>query len=164
MDPFFEGRLHIMVGSALSDQDWAIRLAVYHQFAENARPPTYVEIGQQLNLPVEEVRRAYQRLHQHHALFLDSGADTIRMANPLSAVPTSYRVEIAGRRLWANCAWDSLGIPAMLHVDARIETVFADSGRPVSYAIQGGELIGEVACVVHFPLPFRRWYDDPIHT
>jgi hypothetical protein len=153
-----------MAGVGVNDQDWAVRLAVYQHFVEHALPPTCVEVASQLNLPAEEVRRAYRRLHQHHALFLDSDAETIRMANPLSAIPTSYCVEIAGRRLWANCAWDSLGIPAMLHSDARIETVFAHSGQAVRYAIQGDELREEVDSVVHFPLPFRQWYDDLIHT
>jgi hypothetical protein len=153
-----------MTGVGVNDQDWAIRLVVYQHFVEHALPPTYVEVAARLNLPAEEVRRAYRRLHQHHALFLDSDAETIRMANPLSAIPTSYCVEVAGRRLWANCAWDSLGIPAMLHSDARIETFFAHSRQAVRYAIQGDELREEVDSVVHFPLPFRQWYDDLIHT
>ncbi len=85
------------------------------------------------------------------------------MANPLSAVPTPYRVYVNGHRLWANCAWDSLGIPAMLHTDARIEATFTPSGDAATYAITAGRL--NAACgVVHFPLPFRQWYDNLIHT
>jgi hypothetical protein len=85
------------------------------------------------------------------------------MANPLSAVPTSYRVALDGQRLWANCAWDSLGIPAMLHSDARVEAIFAHSGEATSYAIESGALKA-TGGVVHVSLPFRRWYDDLIHT
>lgn len=152
-----------MPESPLSEQDWRIRLAIYRVFAENGRPPTFAEMARQFDIPDEEARQAYKRLHHSHALFLEPDTDTIRMANPLSAVPTQYRVYVKGRWLWANCAWDSLGIPAMLHADARIEAVFAHSGEAASYAIEAGTLTASGG-VVHFPLPFRRWYDDLIHT
>lgn len=148
---------------SLSEQDWRIRLAAYRAFVDHGRPPDYAEVAREFAIPAEDARQAFRRLHNHHALFLDPGADTIRMANPLSAVPTAYRVSVDGKRLWANCAWDSLGIPAMLHADARIEAVFADSGATTTYAIESGQLTAHGG-VVHFPLPFRRWYDDLIHT
>lgn len=104
-----------------------------------------------------------QDWQEGHALFLAPGADEIRMANPLAAVPTPCSVYVDGRGLWANCAWDSLGIPAMLHAAARIEGVFAPSGDAATYAIVAGRLEAGVG-VVHFPPPFRRWYDGLIHT
>ena len=85
------------------------------------------------------------------------------MAWPLSAIPTPYRVQILGRNLFANCAWDSLGIPAMLHADARIEATLPVSRERVTYAIENGELYADKA-FVHFALPFRRWYDDLVNT
>ncbi len=111
----------------------------------------------------EEARQAYHRLHDHHTILLEPGADTVRMAWPLSAFPTDYRVTVNGRRLWANCAWDSLGIPAMLHTDATIEAKYALSGEPVSYRVESGSLVAPDS-IVHFSLPFRQWYDDVIHT
>lgn len=149
--------------AGLSEQDWHIRLAVYHYFVDYGRPPAYDEMAQQMGIAPEEARRAYRRLHEQHALFLEPGGETIRMANPLSAVPTPYRVYADGRQLWANCAWDSLGIPAMLHVDARIEAVLAHSGQTATYAVERGTLRADGEAV-HFPLPFRRWYDDLVHT
>lgn len=152
-----------MAVSSLSEQDWRIRLAVYRFFVDHGRPPAYAELARQLDIPAEDVRQAYRRLHHSHALFLDLDADTIRMANPLSAVPTLYRVHVDGRQFWANCAWDLLGIPAMLQTDAQVEAVYAHSGDATTYAIVAGELEAVVG-VVHFPVPFRRWYDDLIHT
>jgi alkylmercury lyase len=147
----------------LTDQDWRIRLAIYRSFVANGHPPAYLDLAAQLGLPAEEVRLTYHRLHEGHAVFLDPGTDTIRMANPLSAIPTPYQVHVDGRRLWANCAWDSLGIPAMLHVDARIEAVSAWLGEPMIYTIEAGTL-RTTGGMVHFPLPFCRWYDNLIHT
>jgi hypothetical protein len=152
-----------MAASRLSAQDWDLRLAVYRAFVATGQAPTYCEMARQVGLPAEDARQAYRRLHAHHALVLEPGTDTIRMANPLSAIPTPYRVDVAGCRLWANCAWDSLGIPAMLHADARIEAVSASSGDAMAYAIEAGELKA-AGGVVHFPVPFNRWYDDLIHT
>jgi hypothetical protein len=152
-----------MATVTLSEQDWRIRQYVYEHFVEHGRPPSFAESGQALSIAADDARAAYHRLHEGHALFLQPGTDEIRMANPLSAVPTPYRVTVDGRTFWANCAWDSLGIPAMLHVDARIDAVFAHSREATSYSVEAGKLRrGEG--VVHFPLPFRRWYDDLIHT
>jgi hypothetical protein len=146
----------------MSDQDWRIRLAVYQYFVKHARPPTHADIARQMGIPASVARASYRRLHQHHALFLEPGADAIRMANPLSAIPTAYSVFVAGKRLWANCAWDSLGIPAMLAADAQIEAV-TSAGDVLHYAVEDGRLRSGGG-LVHFALPFARWYDDLIHT
>ena len=73
--------------------------------------PDWGELGsneqaaQQFDLAPEAGRLAYQRLHQRHALFQDPGTGNVRMAHPLSAVPTPFGVASQGRRYWANCAW-----------------------------------------------------------
>ena len=152
--------------ASLSERDWEIRLAVYQFFVDHARPPEPAEIAGAFGIGEAEARTAYQRLHDDHAFYLDPGTGVIRMANPLSAVATAFRVTVDGRRLYANCAWDSLGIPAMLHADALIDASYTNTeGRPdpARYAIAGGELRGDDG-LVHFPLPFRRWYDDLVHT
>ncbi len=153
-----------MSTSSLSDQDWQIRLHIYQYFVEHAHPPTYAETARSFGISAAEARAAYHRLHDAHAIFLDPGTDAIRMAHPLSAIPTPYLVHVASRRLYANCAWDSLGIPAMLHADAQIEAAFTGTGEPTRYAVESGQLTAPDGGVVHYPLPFRHWYDDLIHT
>ena len=143
-------------------QDGEVRLFVYRFWLERGTPPSAAEIAGAFSLTDGEAREALQRLHARHALLLDADGGS-RIANPLSAVPTPSRVQAGGRWLSANCAWDSLGIPAMLHADARIKATYAHSGEPVAYEIRGGRLLAEPA-LVHYPLPFRRWYDDLIHT
>lgn len=151
---------------SLSERDWQIRLHIYQFIVEHARPPMAGETADHFGMVEADVREAYQRLHDGHALFLEPGTADIRMANPLSGVETPYRVTIDGRTLFANCAWDSLGIPVMLGADATIESIYtgADGAdTPARNAIVDGELRGDEG-LVHFPLPFRRWYDDLIHT
>ncbi len=145
-----------------TEQDWAVRLAIYRSMAKSGSAPEAAEIADQLGLETEEVGAAYHRLHDAHAVFLEPGTSSIRMANPLSAIPTAYRVTVQGRQLYANCAWDSLGIPAMLHRDADIEAGIPGAPEPVRYAVRNESLIAPEALVVRFPLPFRRWYDDLI--
>ena len=149
-----------------SERDWQIRVHIYQFLVEHARPPTAGETAGRFGMTEADVREAYQRLHDGHALFLEPGATDVRMANPLSGVETPYRVTVNDRTLFANCAWDSVGIPVMLGADAAIESVYSDASgtdTPAHYAIVDGQLRDDEG-LVHFPLPFRRWYDDLIHT
>jgi hypothetical protein len=142
---------------------WSVRAYVYGHFAATARPPTADETAAHFRLAASRAVDAYRELHQRHALFLEPGTASIRMANPFSAVPTGFRVQAQGLSYWANCAWDALGIPAALHQDADIEATCADSRRPIELAVRNARVIdnGER---IHFPLPFHRWYDDLVFT
>jgi hypothetical protein len=147
----------------LQEQDWRVRLSIYEAFVEQGCPPSCTESARHFGISEDEARAAYHRLHDAHALFLEPGTDDVRIANPLSAIATPYRVHIDGRALYATCAWDSLGIPAMLHTDAVIDATDTLTGEPVRYSVEHGQLIANGG-LVHFPLPFRSWYDDLIHT
>ena len=142
--------------------DWTVRNAVYAIILERTVPPTADETAMALGVSADDVRSAYERLNDRHALFLTPGSHDVRMAHPFSGVPTAFRVEANGRTYWANCAWDTLGIPAALHADARIAAPIGD-GESIQFAIEAGQL-KDWDGLVHFPLPFRRWYDDLIET
>jgi hypothetical protein len=153
-----------MTDPTLSEQDWQIRAFIYTFFVANARPPSIAEMARKFNISNDEIRDAYNRLNAAHHIFLEPGTDTIRMAHPLSAVITDYRVQVDNRWLYANCAWDSLGIAAMCHTDAHMEATLPLSRETVTYRIQDGELMANANWLVHFALPVRQWYDDLIHT
>ena len=142
--------------------DSQIRLFVYRYIVEHGRPPTVAESATGMNRPPDDVQAAYARLHDGHALLLDTGTHTVRMAWPFSGVPTPFRVQANGRRYWANCAWDALGIPALLQTDARIESVFADTGEPATLTVADARVQGHA--LAHFAVPFRRWYADLVFT
>lgn len=152
--------------AVLSERDWQIRLAIYEQFVALERPPTPSEIAEHFAMSEHEARSTFKRLQDGHAILLRPNTTDILMANPLSGIPTAFRVTCNKRQLYANCAWDSVGIPAMLHADAEIVGAYSHGdGRhdPARYAISNGELTGDDG-LVHFPLPFRNWYDDLVHT
>lgn len=148
----------------LNQMDWEIRLFVYRLFASRGFPPTVEEIARRFRMPVSDSKAALQRLHYAHALFLRDGSDDILMANPLSAVATDYRVTIGSRRLYANCAWDALGIPAMLRADAHIQARHPLDRELVHLSIVDNRVSSEIGGIVHFAKPFRDWYDDLIDT
>jgi hypothetical protein len=81
------------------------------------------------------------------------------MAMPFSAVPTPFRVTTAEGAWFANCAWDALGIPAALGVDARIATSCADCGQPMTTEVHGGHLVNDSG-VILFAVPAAHWWDD----
>ena len=148
----------------LTNTDWDIRLYVYKLLAEGGFAPDADAISAIFGISPEEALRALQRLHDAHALVLSPGSSDILMANPLSATPTDYRVVVGETVLYANCAWDSLGIPAMLGADALIETRHPLTGLPIEYAVAANQFRGCRDCLVHFAHPFRHWYDDIVDT
>src|SRR5512133_809019 len=106
---------------------WEIRTFVYQHFAETARPPGVDETASHFGLTDQEAASAFEELQRRHALFLTPGTDEVQMAWPFSGVETPFKVHAHGKTYFANCAWDSLGIPVALHADAEIEAVCAQS-------------------------------------
>ena len=142
---------------------WQIRAFVYAHFAETTRPPSVDETAAHFNISTEEASELYKELHNRHALFLNLDKVAIRMANPFSGIPTDFKVHANGKTYFANCAWDMLGIPAALHCDAVIDAVCTESKEAIQLEVKDGKVTnGDL--LVHFPLPFSRWYDDLIFT
>lgn len=139
------------------------RLFVYNHFAQTARPPSAADAGAHFGLDPASAQAVYAELHRRHALLLDPATDAIRMAWPFSGVPTGFVVRANGLSYWANCAWDSLGIPAALGCEAEIDAYDAWSGDALRLAVRAGEAVhsGEH---IHFLEPFARWYDDLVFT
>ena len=143
---------------------WQIRHFVYQHFGDTTHPPSVDITAAHFNISIEEASEYYKELHNRHALFLDLETTTVRMANPFSGIPTDFKVHANGKTYYANCAWDMLGIPAALHSDnAVIEAKFTESNELVNLEIKDGKVTNE-DLLVHFPLPFARWYDDLIFT
>jgi hypothetical protein len=153
-----------MIGVAMGEKIlWAIRTFVYRHFADTTRAPSVDETATAFDLSREEAASAYEALHERHAFFLNPDTHDILLANPFSGVKTPFRVHANGKRYYANCAWDSLGIPAALHVDADVEATCSNSGEPISLQVRDGQ-VSKSDVLVHFLVPFRHWYDDLVFT
>lgn len=142
---------------------WDARHFVYAFWVEQGRPPSVQDTAQGLGIETEQARALYRELNARHAFMLMPGTDTIRMANPFSGVPTGFRVHVGDKSYYANCAWDSFGIPAALHADARIDAVCSYPQEPLRFQVRDGKISGDEV-VVYFRVPFANWYDDLVFT
>jgi hypothetical protein len=142
---------------------WQIRHFIYNRFAETAQPAGVEETARHFNISTEAASELYKELHNRHALFMEPGTLNIRMANPFSGIPTDFAVHANGKKYYANCAWDMLGIPIALHTDAVIEAVCTESNEPIWLEIRDGQITNN-QLLIHFPLPFAHWYDDLAFT
>jgi hypothetical protein len=139
-------------------EDIDLRNATYRRFVELGRAPTTEEIADVTDRTVDDVRAAWRRLHDAHALVLDERGE-IRMANPFSAVPTTFRVRAAGKDWYANCGWDSFGIGAALHVDSVIDAECGDCHDPVRLEVRGRRP-DDADLIFHVPVPAIDWWQD----
>ena len=142
---------------------WQVRHFVYNHFADTTHPPSVDDTAAHFNISPTEVGELYKELNNRHAFFLEPETLTVRMAWPFSAVATNFKVYAEGKTYYANCAWDMFGIPALLKCDADIEAICTESNDRVHLEVKNGQ-ITNYDLLIHFPLPFTRWYDDLTFT
>lgn len=138
--------------------DIDLRNATYHRFVELGRAPTAAEIASKLGVGEDSVRSTWRRLHDAHALVLDSNGE-IRMANPFSALPTDFVVDAGGRSWFANCGWDAFGIGAALGVDSQFSTHCPDCDEELQVRIRDGRP-DDPGLVFHVLVPATQWWND----
>jgi hypothetical protein len=85
------------------------------------------------------------------------------MAPPFSGVPTQHVVIVDETKYFANCAWDSFGIPAALHRPGRVHSRCEQSGELLNLEIG---LEGPPPCrwLFHCLVPAAKWWDDIVFT
>jgi hypothetical protein len=142
--------------------DAHLRQYIYRHFIRAGRAPTVREMAAALSCSVRNARAALERLAQTHAFVLQENGELWRAA-PFSAVPTAFPVR-AGKRSWyGNCIWDALGIPAMLHQNARIDASCGCCNYEMVLRVEEGRVLGPKG-IIHFAVPARHWYHDIVFT
>ena len=147
----------------LERRDASVRSATYKITVKDGLPPTIAHLAQHLALNPRQVAESCERLATAKALVLQPTSREILMAEPFSAVPTAFAVDVAGRRYFGNCIWDALGIPAMLGSDAMISTACACCGEAMELSVSRR---GLAPCngLAHFAIPAQRWWEDIVFT
>jgi hypothetical protein len=141
-----------------------VRLGVLAEAASSGHVPDAEAVSRSLDLPFADVMEAFRRLAQDHVYVAEPGDPSrLRMANPYSAVPTSFRVEVGRRSYFGNCVWDALGIVSLLGGDGRVLTSCPDCKEALELRVVGRRLV-PADCVVHFSVSARHWWDDIVHT
>jgi hypothetical protein len=139
--------------------DRRIRHAIYAHTIAHGTVPTREQLAAALDLPVADVDASLLRLAGRHLIALAPGTTNIWMAHPFSAVPTGYRVETAKRTYWANCAWDVLGIAALLETDVRATSICPDCGESLETVVEN-DAARSTGEVVYFGVPPRRFWEN----
>jgi Alkylmercury lyase len=148
----------------LSSTDAAeIRVFIYNWIVAHGEPPLTPDIGAHLGVSPVEARDAISNLNIGKTVLCDPKSGEIWMAGPFAAAETPYRVIGAHASWWANCAWDSLGIAAIVNEDVVIEATCADCGDPMRVRVKRGEGV-RGAGLVHLLVPMRDWYRDIGYT
>ena len=139
--------------------DRDVRLKVYEQFRDHGYPPSAAELAATLDVTVDDVLASFARLAEGRALILGKNGDRVHVAPPFSAVPTPFWVETPRGGFWGNCAWESLGIAALLETDAVIHTTSGATGERLEIVVHNGEAQPSNA-PVHIAVPAKHWWDD----
>lgn len=145
------------------DFDTRIKLAIYGHFAETGCGPTSGEVAELVGSDVQIVLDAYKRLCAQRVLVLAPDGMLIRMAPPFSGVPTQHVVLVGGKRYFANCAWDALGVPAALQSAGEVHSRCEQSGEPLHLKV-GLEGPEPSTWLFHCLVPAAKWWDDIVYT
>lgn len=72
-----------------------VRLEVMRTARDMSRVPDAGEVSEALGVSKDVVTDAFRQLHDGHVVLLEPrSTERLRMANPFSAVPTPFRVQI----------------------------------------------------------------------
>lgn len=142
----------------MTDFDWAVRTTIYHSFGESGRAPVLGAMAAAVGGTEHQIRVSLQRLFEAHEIAASPDGG-VWMANPFSAVPTDYVVETPEMTCYANCAWDALGVPAILGTDGWTRSHCTESGESLEFGIRDGVLEGDEG-VIHLVTPIGHAWDD----
>ena len=112
---------------------------------------------------VGDVEVCLYKLQDYHGVLLHPGEPKVWVIHPFSMAPTNFLVKSERGEWWANCAWCSLGIAALLNEDVTITTSYGAHGEKVVIHIKHGEVV-EKDLFIHFPIPMNKAWENVIYT
>ncbi len=145
-----------------SGMDDDVRRVIYDVTMREGTPPPSARVAAELGVDPQAVLESFRRLADARMLVLRPRNGEILMAGPFSAVETPFRVRAGSLTCFANCIWDAFGVPAMLHIDAVIDTTCAASSTPAELRVSKGEVSG--GGFMHFVVPARLWWTHIVYT
>ncbi|ABL79521.1 MULTISPECIES: organomercurial lyase [unclassified Nocardioides] len=119
-----------------SEEAALVRRAAFTHL-RRGRPAPEATLAEDTGLPVEAVRAALTELVAvGTATVVDRD---VVAAGGLSVVPAAHRLRLPGVDLWTWCAFDAIGIPAALGVDALAITQCPVCGTALEVALPQGK-------------------------
>ena len=138
----------------------AVRIFVYDHLIARGLPPTTMDIAARFGVEPEDARRMLREMRIGKTILPRPETGEIWMAGPFASSPTGYKVSGRATHWFANCAWDMLGVAAIVNEPVHIDVQCGDCAEAMSFDVDAGdaELAGD--SVVHFLVPAAHWYDD----
>jgi hypothetical protein len=150
-----------MRSAATLDAD--VRRHVYDVTLASGRLPTIEALADATVADEASVRASLSRLAAGRIVVLQRESGEILMAPPFSAVPTLFPVHSTRHTCWANCAWDALGVAAMMRATVDISSACGCCGEALTLRA-GPDRAPTGDCLLHFAVPARHWWDDIVFT
>ncbi len=116
----------------------------------DGQPATVPELPTALGLPAAVVKAALGRLTERGIIVVEPETEQIIGARGLCLSGTSHCLTLEGRRLYAFCAVDAIGIPVALRADATVESRCHHCRAALTVHLRGG-------AVVHAPEGMVIW-------
>jgi hypothetical protein len=106
-------------------------------FAATGTAPTPADLAELAASSAIDPAEVLSSLAEHDLVAVNHDGGLVA-AYPFSPTPTEHVVELDAVRVYAMCAIDAPGIPAMLERDATISSTDPHTGQPVTVTVAGG--------------------------
>ncbi len=145
----------------LGGEQKRVALAIYNLLAEG-RPVAPVRVGSELGLSedrIEEIVASWP------GVFRDDETCIVGFWG-LALPEMPHALEVDGRRLFGWCAWDTLFLPGLLRVTARVESTCPVTKETISLVVgpDGVDEVSPEGAVVSFLLPDRPFDSDIVQS
>ena len=132
---------------------------------ETGQAPHYTEIASELDVPVEEGRKALNELFSpQFPGWLFPNTDYICSFPPFSNLPTHYRITIDGQQKWfAQWGFESLAVSWLFPAKTvQIDAACLDCGSPIKVEMKDGVIQNTEpeGLMGYTPVPLREWFND----
>lgn len=135
----FAEEIEQFLGS-FSPEEWAV---LRHGFRAilDGQPATVPQLPAALGLPAAVVEAAVGRLTERGIIVVEPETEQIVGARGLSLSETSHCLTLPGRRLYAFCAVDAIGIPVALGADATVKSRCHHCRASLTVHLRGGAVV-----------------------
>src|SRR5262249_43982070 len=141
-----------------------LRTFLYDEIIERGNWPTLDAIASHFSVGLATARTALVELKVGKTVLVHPQTGELWMAGPFSDRESAYRVRARGKSWWANCAWDMLGVVALVAAPAKVETRCTDCGEAMTLDVDPVRGPSQRGAIIHFLVPARRWYEDIGYT
>lgn len=114
-----------------------VRRTAFTRLRATAAPVDVATLAAECDLTLHEVETALSDLLSAGTI-TRSPAGAVVAVGGLSVVPARHHLRLDGQQYWTWCAFDGIGIPAALEVDAVVETRCPTCGRALVVHIEAG--------------------------